>query len=1119
MQGAVRSCAVGSTVQRVMVRSLAAALVAAGVYLATGAAPAGATSTPVESTASVAPRLQGGSGAISDVLEVAAGDNHTCAIVASGQVRCWGDNSSGQLGNGTTVSSPVPVAVAGLTGPATRVESGNNFTCAIVGGEVRCWGGNGSGQLGNGTTTPSTAPVAVSGLSGALDLTVGVTHACAIVAGGQVRCWGANGFGRLGNGTTTSSSTPVAVTGLSGATQVAAGETHTCAVVAGGQVRCWGRNTFGQLGNGAQLGGDPGPPAQSTPVAVPGFSGAVALDAGDSHNCVVIAGGQARCWGRNDNGQLGNGTTTSSSTPVSVTGVTQATKVGVGAAHSCVVSSSTTTASTTTTRCWGANREGQLGKGEFSGQAPFGISTAQQVTNLPLAVDITGGLEHTCAVVDSNPIQLGLQGSVRCWGANLLGQLGNDFRTFSPSPVAVTGLSGVSQLGTGAAHTCVGLSVGQVRCWGDNSSGQLGNNTTTESSNPVAVTGLSGAAQVAVGGFFNCALVAGGQARCWGDNTSGQLGNGTTTDSNTPVGVTGLSGATQIAARGIHACVLVPNGKVRCWGDNSSGQLGNGTTTNSSTTVAVTGLSGATQIAAGAFHTCAIVAGGQVRCWGDNFSGQLGNGTTTTSSTPVAVTGLSGATQISPGGDPFIAESHTCAIVTGGQVRCWGANASGQLGNGGTTDSNVPVAVTGLSGAIRISTGMVHSCALASTGQVRCWGDGTSGQLGDGSIGGRLVALVPVESASTIATPLKVVAGSAHSCALSTGSLISCWGDNRSKQLGSKSTGLTATATPGLVGFASNPQEVGPQPLDLAAGDSHSCAIVTGDQVRCWGSNSSGQLGNGTTTSSSTPVAVTGLSGATQIAAGAFHTCAIVAGGQVRCWGDNSSGQLGNGTTTISSTPVAVTGLSGATQIAAGDFHSCAIVAGGQVRCWGANSSGQLGNGGTTDRSTPVGATGVSGVTQIAAGASHTCAIGGGQVRCWGDNTFGQLGNGNTISPRANAVNVSSLTGATQIAAGAFHTCAIVAGGQVRCWGDNFSGQLGNGTAVVNSSTPVAVANLSGVSQLAAGGDHACALVDDTNLAVAGSQPGLRCWGSNLSGQLGGLTGSSVPTIVVGGTQ
>ncbi len=1069
MQGAVRSCAVGSTVQRVMVRSLAAALVAAGVYLATGAAPAGATSTPVESTASVAPRLQGGSGAISDVLEVAAGDNHTCAIVASGQVRCWGDNSSGQLGNGTTVSSPVPVAVAGLTGPATRVESGNNFTCAIVGGEVRCWGGNGSGQLGNGTTTPSTAPVAVSGLSGALDLTVGVTHACAIVAGGQVRCWGANGFGRLGNGTTTSSSTPVAVTGLSGATQVAAGETHTCAVVAGGQVRCWGRNTFGQLGNGAQLGGDPGPPAQSTPVAVPGFSGAVALDAGDSHNCVVIAGGQARCWGRNDNGQLGNGTTTSSSTPVSVTGVTQATKVGVGAAHSCVVSSSTTTASTTTTRCWGANREGQLGKGEFSGQAPFGISTAQQVTNLPLAVDITGGLEHTCAVVDSNPIQLGLQGSVRCWGANLLGQLGNDFRTFSPSPVAVTGLSGVSQLGTGAAHTCVGLSVGQVRCWGDNSSGQLGNNTTTESSNPVAVTGLSGAAQVAVGGFFNCALVAGGQARCWGDNTSGQLGNGTTTDSNTPVGVTGLSGATQIAARGIHACVLVPNGKVRCWGDNSSGQLGNGTTTNSSTTVAVTGLSGATQIAAGVLHTCAIVTGGQVRCWGDNRFGQLGNNTTTSSSILVAVTGLSGATQIAAG------DFHSCAIVAGGQVRCWGANSSGQLGNGGTTDRSTPVGATGVSGVTQIAAGASHTCAIGG-GQVRCWGDNTFGQLGNGN------TISPRANAVNV----------------------------------SSLTGAT----------------------QIAAGAFHTCAIVAGGQVRCWGDNFSGQLGNGTTTTSSTPVAVTGLSGATQISPGGdpfiaeSHTCAIVTGGQVRCWGANASGQLGNGGTTDSNVPVAVTGLSGAIRISTGMVHSCALASTGQVRCWGDGTSGQLGDGSIGGRLValvPVeSASTIATPLKVVAGSAHSCALSTGSlISCWGDNRSKQLGSKSTgLTATATPGLVGFASNPQEVgpqpldlAAGDSHSCAIVTGDQVRCWGSNFSGQLGNGTAVVNSSTPVAVANLSGVSQLAAGGDHACALVDDTNLAVAGSQPGLRCWGSNLYGQLGGLTGSSVPTIVVGGTQ
>jgi alpha-tubulin suppressor-like RCC1 family protein len=358
-------------------------------------------------------------------------------------------------------------------------------------------------------------------------------------------------------------------------------------------------------------------------------------------------------------------------------------------------------------------------------------------------------------------------------------------------------------------------------------------------------------------------------------------------------------------------------------------------------------------------------------------------------------------------------------------------------------DVVVTDASTAREASVQLALGYLHTCARKNDGKVRCWGENGAGQIGDG---------VPFDA-------------------------------------GPRANVLKPQVVVGI-----------DDAVDVAAGVSHACAIKKGGAVVCWGINFFGQLGDGTTQRSSSPVAVAGISSAVALAAGTSFTCALLADGTVSCWGANYSGQLGDGTKVDRPTAGPVQQLAGAVAIAAAEHHACAVVASGAVKCWGKNEDGQLGTGSTDESLLPTSLASLASLgaaAQVVAASRFTCArLRSGQVSCWGANNLGQLGTGSPNATPNPSPAFTAVSDAVSIWAGYDHACAARTSGEVVCWGAAGYGQVGSGSVPEDASIPrpTAVVGLSGGLAVATGGDHSCATTDTGAVF---------CWGANTVGQLG----------------
>jgi alpha-tubulin suppressor-like RCC1 family protein len=705
-------------------------------------------------------------------------------------------------------------------------------------------------------------------------------------------------------------------------------------------------------------------------------------------------------------------------------------KLSAGDLHTCAVLPAGNV------KCWGSNTFNQLGDA-YSGLVFPSSIPALEVFGVVPAVSIAAGRYHNCAVTT--------QGAVNCWGRNNSGQSGMAASFSVWGYATVSGLTGgATAVAAGENHTCALKSNGDVVCWGSNAEGQLGDTSSGARHVPGVVSGLGNVAAIAAGYNATCALTQAGGVKCWGSNTNGQLGDGTTTSRYQPADVPGLTSGVSAITGGIgHFCALTTTGAVKCWGANEGGQLGDGSFTQRETPVDAFGLNtGVTLLSAGMRHTCAAVNGNALKCWGNNIWSQLGERSLLNRNFPTdAVLPAGNITALAAG------SGHSCAMIEGQGVQCWGANNVDQLGQNTSVVSYIPVPVALLSsGVAKIDTGITQSCALTTAGGVKCWGNNILGGVGDGTF---LRADSPVDVVGLTSGVTAISVGGSHACALTSAGGVKCWGNNTDGQLGDGSAADRSGVPVDVSGLTSGVAAIG-------VGTSYSCAVLSTGALKCWGLNTSGQLGDNSTVSKRTPTDVSGLAGGVAaVAAGTIHTCALMTSGGVQCWGMNNFGFVGDGTTTQRLVPTQVSGLtSGVTQISAGTNQTCAIAGAGTLLCWGFNSQNRLAIGaGNGIVPAPVSGMG-SGVMTVSSGSSHVCAVAAGNVaKCWGSSSSGQVsgGGGTVTAPRD-----VSLPPAMDIAAGSAQSCAVTTAGRAYCWGSNAASALGTG-GFPGSVWPVAV--------------------------------------------------------------
>ncbi|MBI5547307.1 MAG: hypothetical protein HY901_25780 [Deltaproteobacteria bacterium] len=666
--------------------------------------------------------------------QLSAGGRHTCQILA-GALYCWGGNTDGQLGLGTTTEAEPPSQVGHFT-DWQSVSAGTDSTCAIRQGALSCWGGNRCGEVGDGTTATRSSPVDIPGSWSTVK--VGGETACAISTDNRLFCWGDNSEGKLGDGSDDTSvwfrSTPGRVAGSWKA--VAVSPYHVCGIQTDSSLWCWGGGLYGELGIGSVQAN------QTLPVRVGTEVDWADVKVSNHYSCAFKVSGERYCFGTDQ----AYSAASFSPTLVSDTAPWALFELGGAFPSGCGIRKNGGGL-----WCWGSNVFGMLGVGDA---VPDFSASPVLVDADPGWVSVAVGDRHACAVkADSqhHPTRY-------CWGGAVLGQFGQ----VAHGPQRVVG-NDWSAVAVGSYGTLGLHADGSLAYWGLGAFPSCGRLRLLQVPQPIPGNQWTAVAVARDAASHGCGLTTKQELLCWGGNDQGQLGLGISSDyvdvpTRVRVDAELLTLWKQVSTGSSHTCAIRDDGTLWCWGGGDLGQLGDGLAQSNPAPTRVDQASW-TAVSVGGRHTCGLHDDGTLWCWGANESGQLGvdgSDTTPLSSTPMQV-GTATWASIAAG------DFHTCGRQADASLWCWG----------GTSAAMTPVRVGADSDWIKVVAGDARTCGLRAPGTRWCWGSGLEAPG---------TATPQQQDSETSWTSLALGAG--HDCGRRSDGSLWCWGSDESGALG-----------------------------------------------------------------------------------------------------------------------------------------------------------------------------------------------------------------------------------------------------------------------------------------------------------------------------------------------